>query len=110
MQRKREPILDYSSPAEEHRRERTAEDERREGIERYNELTFGERRPIAAAFLRIAVFVAIAAVLVLLLPRRTGRLVVSLLASGFAVWEWRKEGWASANGWMALRYPWRRWW
>ena len=110
MQRKHEPILDYSSPVEEHRREQAAETERREGIERYNESTFGERRPVAAAFLRIAVFVAIAVVLVLILPRRTGRLVVSLLAIAFAMWEWRKEGWASANGWTSLRYPWRRWW
>jgi hypothetical protein len=91
MQREPKPTLDYSSPAEERRRERTAEDERREGIERYNESTFGERRPVAAAFLRFAVCVGIAAVLVLILPRRIGRLVVSIFAVVFAVWEWRKE-------------------
>ena len=108
MQREPKRILDYSSPAEEQRRERAAEDERREAIERYNESTFGERRPIASAFLRIAVFVAIAAVLIWILPRRAGRLVVSLLAIAFAVWERRKAGWAS-NGWASLRYPWRRW-
>jgi hypothetical protein len=102
MQRERKPTLDYSSPAEEQRRERTAEDERREVIERYNESTFGERRPITSPFLRIAIFVAIAAVLVYLLPRRTGRLVASLLFVVFAVWDWRKEGWAS-NSWVSLR-------
>ena len=108
MQRKREPILDYSSAAEEQRREQAAENERREGIERYNESTFGERRPIAAAFLRIAVFVAIALMLVLMLPRRISGLIVSVLAVGFAVWEWRREGWAP-GAWTSLRYPWRRW-
>ena len=109
MQREPKPTLNYSSPAEEQRRERNAAHERREGIERYNECTFGERRPVASAFLRIAIFVAIAAVLVYFLPRRTARLVALLLLVVFAVWEWRKEGWAS-NGWTSLRYPWRRWW
>jgi hypothetical protein len=109
MQREPKPTLDYSSPAQEQRRERTAEAERREGIDSYNESTFGERRPIAAAFLRITAFVAIAAVLVWILPRRTGRLVASLLAVVFAVWEWKKEDWAS-RGWASLRFPWRRWW
>jgi hypothetical protein len=107
MQRKPNPILDYSSPAEEQRREQNAEDERRDAIERYNESTFAERRPIASAFLRIAVFVAIAAVLSYFLPRRTSRLVVSLLAIGFAVWEWRKAGWGPPS-WDALWYRWRR--
>ena len=107
MQPELKPTLDYSSPAEEQRREQAAENERREGIERYNESTFGERRPIAAAFLRIAVFVAIAAVLALILPRRTGRLVVSVLAVAFAAWEWRKEGWGPPS-WDALWYRWRR--
>ena len=109
MQREPKPTLDYSSPAEERRRERSAEDERREAIERYNESTYGERRPIAAAFLRIAVFVIITGVLVWILPRRMDRLVVSLLAIAFAVWEWRKGGWTSSHAWMSLRYPWRRW-
>ncbi len=106
MQPEPKPTLDYSSPAEEQRRERTAEDERREAIERYNESTFGERRPIASAFLRIAVFVAIAAVLIWFLPRRSGRLVASLLLVVFAVWEWRKEGWAPKS-WDALWHRWR---
>ena len=109
MQRESKPTLDYSSPAEEQQRERTAEIERREAIERYNESTFGERRPIAAAFLRVTIFVAIAAVLVWILPRRTGWPVVSVLAVPFAVWEWRKEGGTSSTGWRSLRYPWRLW-
>ena len=109
MQRGPKPTLDYSSTAEAHRRKRATENERRAGIERYNESTFGERRPIASALLRIAVFVTIAAVVMYFLPRRTGRIVASLLLVVFAVWEWRKEGWAF-NGWTSLRYPWRRWW
>ena len=107
MQQEPESTLDYSSPAEERRREVTAEDARREGIERYNESTVGERRPIASSLLRIAVFAAVAAVLLLVLPRRAGRLVTSLLLVVFVVWEWRREGTAS-NGWASLRYPWRR--
>ena len=108
MQRESKPSLDYSSPAEEQQRERTAAVERREGIDRYNESTLGERRPVASAFLRIALFVGIAAVLIWILPRRMGRLVALLLLMAFAVWEARKEGWAS-NSWATLRHPWRRW-
>ena len=76
--------------------------------ERYNESTFGERRPIASVFLRIVLFVAIAALLVYIVPRGTGRLAASLLLVLFVVWGWRKEGW-SFNCWASLRYPWRRW-
>ena len=103
MQREPKPTLDYSALAEEQRRERTAEHERREAIERYNESTFGERRPIVSAFVRIALFVAIAAVLISILPRHIGRLIVAVLAIGFAVWEWRKEGWAPPS-WDVLWY------
>ena len=49
MQREPRPTLDYSSPAEELRREQAVKIERREALERYNESTFGERRPIASA-------------------------------------------------------------
>src|SRR5688500_18081758 len=107
MQREPKPILDYSSSGEEQRQDRTAEEERREAVKRYNESTFGERRPIASAFLRIAVVVAIALVLAFFLPRRVGRVVASLLFVLFAVWEWRKEGWAPPS-WDALRHRWRR--
>ena len=108
MQQEPKPTLDYSCPDEEQRRERAAEDERREGIERYNESTFGARRPIASALIRITVFVAIAAVLVWLLPRRIGRMIAILLLVAFAVWEARRDG-RTSNGWASLRHPWRRW-
>ena len=107
MQREPKPILDYSSPGEEQRRERTAEEERLEAVRRYNESTFGERRPIASAFLRIAVVVAVALVLAYFLPRRAGRVVASLLFVAFALWEWRKEGWAPPS-WDAMWHRWRR--
>src|SRR5437868_4061781 len=63
------PVLDYSSPAEEQQRDRAAEDERREKVLTYNESTFGEGRPIAAAFGRLAVFMTVAALGIWLLPR-----------------------------------------
>ena len=107
MQRKREPILDYSSPAEEQRREQAAANDRREGIERYNESTFGERRPIASAFVRVAILVGIAVVLAYFLPRRAARLVMALLVVAFALWEWRKSGWEPPR-WDALWHRWRR--
>src|SRR5688500_11741817 len=102
MQRKPEHTLDYSSPGEEQRREPTAEEEHREASERYNESTFGERRPIASALLRIVVFAAVAAILIWLLPRRTGRLVALLLLVAFAALEARTHGWSS-SGWASLR-------
>ena len=103
-------ILDYSSPAEEQRREHSTADERRDGIERYNESTFGERRPIASAFVRIAVFGAVAAVLVCILPRRAGWWAAFVLLVAFAVWTARKDASGTSGGLTSLRYPWRRWW
>jgi hypothetical protein len=107
MRRKHSPILDYSSPADEQRRERAVEDDRRERVEDYNESTFGERRPITSAVLRVGVFVAIAAALEYFLPRTAGRLIVLLLAVAFAAWEWRKKGRAPPS-WDELWYRWRR--
>jgi hypothetical protein len=91
------------------RREQPSEAERRDAVGRYNESTFGERGPIASAFLRLAVFVAVAAVLLWLVPRRARWLVGLLMGVAFAVWEARRNGWASYGGWSSLRYPWRRW-
>ena len=107
MEQENRPTLDYSSPAEEQRREQVAEIERREAIERYNDSTFGERRPIASAFLRRAILVVIAVGLACILPRRTGRLVVSILAVALAAWEWRISGWAPPS-WDSLWHRWRR--
>jgi len=107
MRRKPEPILDYSSLAEEQRRERTAEEERREAIERYNESTLGERRPIARVFVRAVIFVGIAVVVANVLPRWPARLVISLVAVAFALWEWRKRGWEPPS-WDVLWRTWRR--
>jgi Flp pilus assembly protein TadB len=90
IERGPKPTLDYSSHAEEKRREQAAADERRESVENYNESTFGERRPIASVFLRVAIILAIAAVLFWLLPRRTARLIAILLIIAFAVWDARK--------------------
>jgi hypothetical protein len=100
-------MLDYSSPAEEQRRERAAEEERREAIERYNESTLGEGRPIAWVFVRVVILVGIAVVVAYFLPRWAARLVISLLAVALALWEWRNRGWAPPS-WDVLWHPWRR--
>jgi hypothetical protein len=62
---RRRTLFSDPSPSPEPRREQA--DARRESVERYNEVTFGERRPIAGLFLRGAVFVGFAVVLVWLL-------------------------------------------
>src|SRR5687768_11304010 len=102
MRREPKPTLDYSSPAQEQLRERSAEERRRAALENYNESTFGERRPIASALVRFALAVVVAAVLAWLLPqlmpRRSARLVLALLALAFVVWEARREGW-TFGGW-----------
>lgn len=85
------PVLDYSSPAEERRRDRVAEDERREKVWSYNESTFGERRPIAAAFGRLAVVMVVAALGVLLLPRGFQRPFGWLVLIAYGAWEWRRK-------------------
>jgi hypothetical protein len=107
MWRDAPPTLDYSSPAEEHRREQAAEIERREAIERYNSGTFGEARPIASALLRRGIFVAAGVVLVLVLPHYAARLGISLLAIALALLEWRIQGWTPPS-WNSLWYRWRR--
>jgi len=107
MQREPRPTLDYSSPAEEHRREQAAAAERREAIENYNESTFGEPRPVASAFLRRAVFIAVGVVLVFVLPRGAVRPVVLLLAIALALWEWGIQGW-NPPSWNSLWNRWRR--
>jgi hypothetical protein len=107
MERDPRPTLDYSSPAEEHRREHAAEAERREATERYNEATFGEPRPIASAFLRRAVFIAVGVVLVFVLPRRAVRPVALLMAIALALWECGIQGWTPPS-WNSLWNRWRR--
>jgi hypothetical protein len=102
------PVVDYSSPAEERTRGRKAEDERREAIERYNESTFGERRPIASAFLTLAVFVVVVSAVSWFLPPKVGRPLAWVTVMAFVVWEWRKAGWPSGGG-SSLWRPWR-WW
>jgi len=75
--------LEYSSPA----REGQQEVERREALENYNESTFGERRPVAGAFVRFAIFAAILVPLAFLLPRGPFYLVSIPLSLAFAFWE-----------------------
>jgi hypothetical protein len=86
------PILDYSSTADEHRREHEAEDKRREALELYNESTFGERRPIASTFLRLAVVAVLGCLIVWLLPRRVAKPLGSLAVVAYIVWEVRRRG------------------
>lgn len=105
MRRNPRPTIDYSSPAEEHRREEAAEAERREKLEEYNESTYGEPRPIVSAFLRRAVIVGIAVVLMFVLPRRAIRPVLFLLAIALGLWEWGTQGW-NPPSWNSL---WNRW-
>lgn len=87
------PILNYSSPAEEHRREQEREAERREAIELYNESTFGERRPIASAFLRIVAMSALVALTLWVFPRGVGRALAWVIVLVFVVWQVRRDGW-----------------
>ena len=107
MQRDPGPTLDYSSPAQEHRREHAAEAERRQGIENYNESTFGEPRPIASAFVRRAFFVAVGVVLVFVLPRGAVRTLIVLLGVALVLWEWGIQGW-NPPSWTSLWNRWRR--
>ncbi len=88
---RRNPILNYSSSAEEQKRERSAEEERREAVRRYNEGTFGERRPIAFAFLRLAIFLALLSTVIIFLPRSVGRVLGALTTVAYVAWEARKS-------------------
>ena len=92
----RDPILNDSPPAEQ---------QRHEALERYNESTFGERRPITAAFLEFALFVAIGILLACFLPRGIFfGLSLLLLFVLFRLWRWRKQGWTPPT-WDALHRP-----
>jgi hypothetical protein len=68
--RKNSLPLEYSSPAQDHRRETEEEQKRREALETYNESTFGERRPFAAPPLRYLAFFLVIVLIAFLLPRR----------------------------------------
>jgi hypothetical protein len=103
---RRRTALDDSSPAEEQQRERKKEDDRRDAIERYNESTFGERRPIASAFLRIAAIVALAFLMHWFLPRNVARTLAAITIVAFAFWEIRRDGWRQRFG---VHRP-SRWW
>jgi hypothetical protein len=62
--------LDYSSPIEERKRERSSEDQRRAAIENYNQSTFGERRPfLRGPFIRWVFFALILCLMAAVLPR-----------------------------------------
>ena len=61
-------LLDYSSPEEEEARQKKLEADRREALENYNEATYGQRRPIADAFMFIAIMAAIFGVVFYLFP------------------------------------------
>jgi hypothetical protein len=78
--------LDYSSPAQEHRRERQLEDERREALGNYNEATYGERHPFSVW--RFLVFCLAISLLIVFLPRWVGRLVAFLGPIAYCVYEW----------------------
>jgi hypothetical protein len=100
------PILDYSSPASEQARERQAEQQREQAIETYNESTFGERKPMASLFVRLAVFCFVIAALIFLLPRHIGQPLAWMALVGFLIWDGKKSGWKPGR---SLRHPWR-WW
>jgi len=100
------PILDYSSPAQERARQQTAEGEHRQAIGRYNESTFGERRPIGFAFLRIMLLCVVASSMAIFLPRSIGRTFAGLTVTIFLVWEVKKTGLQTR---WSLRQPFR-WW
>ena len=82
--------LDYSSPAEEKKREDQHEQDRREKIETYNEATFGAKHPIRVAFgWRIAI-AAVGLLLALLLPDWWWwpiRLTLGAAATALVIWE-----------------------
>lgn len=99
------PLLDSSSPPQAPQRELSADEARREAVARYNEATFGERRPIVAALTRFAICFAVAVVAACVLPRHARRPVVLLVAVAFVVWEARKDG---VSGWLASRDLWPR--
>lgn len=82
---KRPLPLDYSSPAREGQEER----ERREALDNYNQSTFGERRPVAASLLRLAVTLIVLTPLVMTVSRRTASLLTLLGCAAYLVWEWR---------------------
>ena len=106
MEQEPKPILNYSSPAEEQQRAQAAEGERREAIKRYNESTFGERRPVASVFLRLALLFAVVAALTYFLPKWPALAVTLVLLVVFLSWEWRKAGWFPKR-WDRLWYRWR---
>ena len=83
----KDPVqLDYSSLAEEHRRELDFENERRKRLGDYNEATFGERRPVLYQFLRFTVVVTIGALMIWFLPRRVGYPLALVATAGLAIW------------------------
>jgi hypothetical protein len=92
MKRTKPPILDYSSPALEHDCEQKQEDARREGIESYNESTFGQRRPFTSMFLELAILVVLGGLMLCFLPRGIARALSGLTIVAFLVWRIRRDG------------------
>jgi hypothetical protein len=87
------PILDYSSQADEQKRDEAEERQRREGLENYAEATFGERRPIAMSFFRIVVFAAVIALIFLVFPRKVGMLIAALATLASVALQVRRSEW-----------------
>ncbi len=83
--------LGYSSPALERKREDESEILRRRALEDYNEATFGERRPIAAEFFRIALFLMITVLISVFLPRKIAKPLGLITAILLVVYRARKS-------------------
>ena len=102
----KKPIIDYSSPAIERSRAHSAENERRQAIETYNESSLGEPRPIASAFLRIALPAAALTFNIFLLPKSISDPLTDILIIVYLVWEFARTSWHPKR---SLRHPWRNW-
>jgi hypothetical protein len=87
MSERPKPMLDYSSTAEEQRREEQEQRERQEALNTYNESTFGEPHPFAGPLLRWFVGALIITAAVLWLPRLPGRILALLVALVFVIRE-----------------------
>jgi 4-hydroxybenzoate polyprenyltransferase len=83
--------LDYSSPAQETKREAQKEDDRRAGIEDYNVSTFGEKRPFTSGFLGLILLVALAWPAAIFLPRRVADLVMLIAVALWLGVQWMRR-------------------
>ena len=83
--------LDYSSPAQEKKRETQEEDDRRAGIENYNLSTFGEKHPFTSGFLGLMLLVALAWPAAIFLPGRVADLVIIIAGVLWLAVQWRRS-------------------